>query len=272
MLVQRVDVVTGGASAVYGSDAVGGVVNYILDTKFHGIKGLVQTGISTYGDAPSQRLGPGHWRAGIGQRTLQLQHRAQSRLGPQPGRPQLQRQPVAHHRDRHGRPALHHGHQRALGGFHLRRLDQRADHAHHRAFWACSSSEPESWRRSLPALPTGTTGTAPIQIGGDGFLLSWAADAQAGEHRQSVRSLDYDLGHSIKAFAQVNGGLATTTTQVGVATATGTTIYSGNPYLPANVQAIMTSAKAASFTMNSVPANLVYLQHKQPVGLGTTRS
>jgi outer membrane cobalamin receptor len=31
MLVQRVDVVTGGASAVYGSDAVGGVVNYVLD-------------------------------------------------------------------------------------------------------------------------------------------------------------------------------------------------------------------------------------------------
>src|SRR3546814_17870468 len=38
-LVQRVDVVTGGASAAYGSDAVAGVVNFILDTKFTGVKG-----------------------------------------------------------------------------------------------------------------------------------------------------------------------------------------------------------------------------------------
>src|SRR5215469_16588446 len=34
MLIQRVDVVTGGASAVYGSDAVTGVVNFVLDKKF----------------------------------------------------------------------------------------------------------------------------------------------------------------------------------------------------------------------------------------------
>ena len=34
MLMSRVDVVTGGASAVYGSDAVAGVVNFILDKKF----------------------------------------------------------------------------------------------------------------------------------------------------------------------------------------------------------------------------------------------
>ena len=33
-LIQRVDVVTGGASAAYGSDAVAGVINFILDTKF----------------------------------------------------------------------------------------------------------------------------------------------------------------------------------------------------------------------------------------------
>ena len=37
-LLQRVDVVTGGASASYGSDAVAGVVNFILDKKFTGIK------------------------------------------------------------------------------------------------------------------------------------------------------------------------------------------------------------------------------------------
>jgi iron complex outermembrane receptor protein len=37
-MVQRVDLLTGGASAVYGSDAVAGVVNFILDTEFEGVK------------------------------------------------------------------------------------------------------------------------------------------------------------------------------------------------------------------------------------------
>jgi outer membrane receptor protein involved in Fe transport len=43
-LVQRVEVVTGGASAAYGSDAVSGVINYILDTKYNGLKGQIQYG------------------------------------------------------------------------------------------------------------------------------------------------------------------------------------------------------------------------------------
>ena len=37
-LVQRVDIVTGGASAVYGSDAVTGVVNFVIDRNFNGLK------------------------------------------------------------------------------------------------------------------------------------------------------------------------------------------------------------------------------------------
>ncbi|KRA64182.1 TonB-dependent receptor [Caulobacter sp. Root656] len=50
LLVERVDVVTGGASASYGSDAVGGVVNFITNKKFEGFKANVLTGVTTYGD------------------------------------------------------------------------------------------------------------------------------------------------------------------------------------------------------------------------------
>lgn len=50
LLIKQVDVVNGGASASYGSDAVGGVVNFITDTRFEGFKGNVQGGVSTYGD------------------------------------------------------------------------------------------------------------------------------------------------------------------------------------------------------------------------------
>jgi len=41
-LVKRVDVLTGGASTVYGSDAVAGVVNFVLDTGFTGVRGGLQ--------------------------------------------------------------------------------------------------------------------------------------------------------------------------------------------------------------------------------------
>ncbi len=49
-LISRVDVVTGGASAAYGSDALTGVVNFVLDTKFTGLKGEASGGVTTYGD------------------------------------------------------------------------------------------------------------------------------------------------------------------------------------------------------------------------------
>ena len=49
-LVQRVEVVTGGASAVYGSDAVGGVANFIIDKTYTGVKGEVSGGVTSYGD------------------------------------------------------------------------------------------------------------------------------------------------------------------------------------------------------------------------------
>jgi outer membrane receptor protein involved in Fe transport len=49
-LVKRVDVVTGGASAAYGSDAISGVVNVILDSKYQGLKGSVQYGFAEAGD------------------------------------------------------------------------------------------------------------------------------------------------------------------------------------------------------------------------------
>jgi len=45
-LVQRIDVVTAGASAAWGSDAVSGVVNLVLNTKFDGLKASIEAGDS----------------------------------------------------------------------------------------------------------------------------------------------------------------------------------------------------------------------------------
>ncbi len=57
LLLQRVEVVTGGASAVYGSDAITGVVNFVVDRKFNGLKFNVQGGQSSREDNGSYRIG-----------------------------------------------------------------------------------------------------------------------------------------------------------------------------------------------------------------------
>ena len=55
-LIQRTDVVTGGASAAYGSDAVTGVTNFILNNEFEGFDANVQYGASEMGDAKNYKL------------------------------------------------------------------------------------------------------------------------------------------------------------------------------------------------------------------------
>jgi iron complex outermembrane receptor protein len=52
-LVERVDILTGGASAVYGSDAIGGVANFILKSDFEGVELGVQYGTSSSSNSNS---------------------------------------------------------------------------------------------------------------------------------------------------------------------------------------------------------------------------
>jgi outer membrane receptor protein involved in Fe transport len=52
-LIERVDVVTGGASSIYGSDAIAGVVNFVTKTDFEGLQFSAQSGASTRGDNPN---------------------------------------------------------------------------------------------------------------------------------------------------------------------------------------------------------------------------
>ncbi|MGV3592053.1 MAG: TonB-dependent receptor plug domain-containing protein, partial [Gammaproteobacteria bacterium] len=55
-LVQRVETITGGASAVYGADAIGGVTNFILREDFEGFETDVQYGIQDANDGDEYRV------------------------------------------------------------------------------------------------------------------------------------------------------------------------------------------------------------------------
>lgn len=56
VLIKSVDIVTGGASAAWGSGAVAGVVNIVLDEDFRGLKLSAQAGVSSRGDAAERRF------------------------------------------------------------------------------------------------------------------------------------------------------------------------------------------------------------------------
>ncbi len=55
-LIQRVETITGGASAVYGADAISGVTNFILRDNFEGFQADAQYGTGEFGDGEEKRL------------------------------------------------------------------------------------------------------------------------------------------------------------------------------------------------------------------------
>ncbi|WP_447723897.1 TonB-dependent receptor plug domain-containing protein [Sphingomonas koreensis] len=61
-LVKSVEISTGGASSAYGSDAVAGVVNFILDNKYEGLKLNADVGVTDKGDGFNYSVGvAGGW-------------------------------------------------------------------------------------------------------------------------------------------------------------------------------------------------------------------
>ncbi len=56
-MIARIDTLTGGAAAVYGADAVAGVVNYILRDTYEGLEVTATGNISEEGDAESYSVG-----------------------------------------------------------------------------------------------------------------------------------------------------------------------------------------------------------------------
>jgi iron complex outermembrane recepter protein len=53
-LIEKIDILTGGSSAIYGADGVSGVVNFVLKRNFEGLIARGQSGISGKGDAGTQ--------------------------------------------------------------------------------------------------------------------------------------------------------------------------------------------------------------------------
>jgi iron complex outermembrane receptor protein len=76
--VERIEILTDGASAIYGSDAIGGVVNFIMRKDFNGADTGLRYGESTHGDAKeyevTQAFGK-NWGSGSVLLSYELNHR-----------------------------------------------------------------------------------------------------------------------------------------------------------------------------------------------------
>ena len=82
--LQRVEILTDGASAIYGSDAVGGVVNFVLRDRFEGLETSAQAGAATQGGGSeflfSQTAGK-NWGSGHGLAAYEFRAENEVRAG-----------------------------------------------------------------------------------------------------------------------------------------------------------------------------------------------
>jgi iron complex outermembrane recepter protein len=82
-LIQNVEVITGGASAVYGSDAIAGVVNIKMRHKFDGLEVSGQYGVSGHGDAEDYKVsvaGGGRLASDRGSAVFSLEYANRSKI------------------------------------------------------------------------------------------------------------------------------------------------------------------------------------------------
>jgi outer membrane receptor protein involved in Fe transport len=248
MFVERVDVVTGGVSAVYGSDAVTGVVNYVIDRKFNGIKADASYGASQQGDANKSSLGlaygaqlaPGlHFEAGI-------EHRKEDGIDHRSDRDFLNQWGVT-------------GSGTAANPYVLQgNLRQKAFPFGGLITNGALAGQVFKQNGVLGPFIAGTaTGTPAIEIGGDGGYWDSGLIARL-KGNQVFGRLDYDISSGVRAYAQVSGNLKSNTSfaetdQLNV------TLRRTNAFLPAQYLA-MIPASQPSFGFSKFMSDIPRIQ------------
>ena len=230
-LVERIDIVTGGASAVYGSDAVTGVVNFILNKKFNGIKTNTQYGISHYGDDASWRasiVGGQEIFGGRGHIEASYEHSDSDGIPRQSQRPLSKTIPtvVGDGTAAHPFTIIPEGRLTvANAGGVLLGLDI--------TFKTNGVASP-----FVHGQPTNVVG---VENGGDGGTLQGIAILSPLKTNQAFGRFDFDVTDDISYYAQASYADAKGAYTFSPLHMLGAfpTILSGNPYIPAPVQQLM---------------------------------
>lgn len=240
-LIKRVDVVTGGASAVYGSDAITGVVNFVLDTKFNGVRALAQSGISSRGDAAS-------WKVGIAAGTELFGGRGHI----EGSYDHLTQDGIASKFDRASGAQTYVvlGQGTAASPFQLYSNARNS----RLTYGGLITSGPLAGQQFiapgvLAPFGNGTaTGTAGIQIGGDGTVQSQSTLTPDLKTDQAFGRFDFDVSNNVEFFIQ--GSYARSKQRAAYVNLlmNGVTIGADDAFLPQSAQAILANAHVTSFT------------------------
>ena len=246
MLIQRVDVVTGGASAVYGSDAISGVVNYVTDKNFNGIKVESQYGISSRKDDETWKAGiaagmkfgsGGHIEAsfqhysdkGIPRKSDRDYYRL-SLVGSTPGSTATQGSVT----NPYGSFGNVTSNQNTFGGLIANGALKGQQFS--------SNGVLSTFNHGL------ATGSTTAEVGGDGSFSGGESLKAPLRFDQAFVRLDYDLGHSIRFHTEVAYIDKVDSTSSNDASFNNFTFSTANPFLPAAVKAAM--GTATTFTMS----------------------
>jgi len=257
-LFRSVETVTGGASAAYGTDAVTGVTNFILDTDFEGMKGHAQSGVSSRGDNDNWEASFAGGTA-IGERMHLLfsaDHFQQDGVFSYEDRDWYQSWGVIRNPDPNGptelvRPqvvsttATFDGLITAAGTP-LNGLNFNSDGT-----------------AATPFVFNGTPGTAQsiADNNGSGDFIGAQRPTLATdfERENAFLRFDFDVTDNATLFVQGLRGTSITTSNnlVGQFQAffSPMTIFSGNAFLPASIQQTMTDNNIPSFTLNRMGHN-----------------
>ncbi len=257
MLVNRVDIVTGGASAVYGSDAVSGVVNYIIDQDFTGFKAMAQGGSSTgHGDNDEVKFGIAggmSFASGRGQVVASLEHyesdglrisdREQARNG--------------HYLGGVGAPTL--PFENLTGIINIAATNGGVIVNETNGLPVPDAGAPLAGTLFLPG---GTTrpfdmgprvvGITPVARGGDGFIYGAGSALAELETDKLYTRLNYDLSDNLSAHVRLIAAESNTvqyTLESSARGGTAFTIFRDNAFLPTSVGTQMDTAGVSSFRL-----------------------
>jgi iron complex outermembrane receptor protein len=241
MLVSRVDVVTGGASAVYGSDAVTGVVNFVLDKNFDGVKYNGSAGISKYGDAAEEQLGAaagtdlfggrGHWEG-----SARYFHQDMVRMD--------------------ARPYAYGGQAYLLTGAGTSanpytttpysRQTVQGESAHIISCGGCAANNMQFVQDGIigPYNSGAPTGTGGISTGGDGAYDSDASFQSSLRTAELFNRFSYNINDTTTAYINLTAAEAKNFTNwdefnLNPSTTRPNTFFVNNPYVPATAQALL---------------------------------
>jgi iron complex outermembrane receptor protein len=267
LLLERVDVVTGGASAAYGSDAVAGVVNYITKRDFEGVTTNLQYGISGHSD--DQRVkaavaGGTSVLDGRGHLTAAFEHYSADGIDNMMERPQSAKSWVLAGAGTEASPYYDVADTRfyigTTGGMIVGSYGLPINIA---------GLAPLAGIKFLPGgefgpadlgtiLPPG----APNAIGGDGYTPAPGMQPLGELDMDHVYArFDYEFAPSLEGYVQVIGASNVTQNAYGFPAFSGNSaslveIFSGNPFIPADLQETMTTNGYGSFFMTRANRDL----------------